>query len=88
MPRPHRPTPASWQGFAICPRLLPEPERDWKRIDVELLPSCGLIARAMKLAVMDPANRNSKLVAHLASERTRWQPSSGSLDGESSSGRA
>jgi hypothetical protein len=75
---------SSLAGFAICPRLL----RDWKRIDVELLPPCGLIARAMKLAVMDPANRNSKLVAHLASERTRWQPPSGSLDGESSSGRA
>jgi hypothetical protein len=58
-------------GFAICPRLLPEPERDWKRIDVELLPPCGLIARAMKLAVMDPANRNSKLVAHSVSKPTR-----------------
>jgi hypothetical protein len=43
--------------------VLPEPERDRKRIDVELVPPCGLLTRAMKLAVMDAANRDGELVA-------------------------
>jgi len=43
--------------------VLPELESDWKRIDVELLPPCGLITRAMKLAMMDPANRDGEFVA-------------------------
>jgi hypothetical protein len=51
--------------------VLPELERDWKRVDVELLPPCGLIARAMKLAVVDPTNRHGELVAHSVSKRTR-----------------
>jgi hypothetical protein len=51
--------------------VLPELERDWKRIDVEPLPPCGLITRAMKLAVMDAANRDDELVAHPASKPTR-----------------
>ena len=51
--------------------MLPELERDWKRVDVELLPPCGLIARAMKLAVVDPTNRHGELVAHSVSKRTR-----------------
>jgi hypothetical protein len=65
--------PASaWGGFsAIEPRVLPELECDWKWIDVELLPPCGLITRAMKLAVMNPANRHGELVAHSVSQRTR-----------------
>jgi len=45
----------------------PESRRNWQRIDIELLPPCGLITRAMKLAVMDPANRDSELVAHSVS---------------------
>jgi hypothetical protein len=55
------------ESVASQPRVLPEPERDWKRIDVELLPPCGLITRAMKLAVMDPADPDGELVAHSAS---------------------
>ena len=51
--------------------MLPEPKRDWKRINIVLLPPCGLITRAMKLAVMDPANRDGELVAHSVSKRTR-----------------
>jgi hypothetical protein len=51
--------------------VLPELERDWKRIDVELLPPCGFITRAMKLAVVDPANRDDEFVAHSVSKRTR-----------------
>src|SRR5215467_10069159 len=52
-------------------RVLPEPERHWERINLELLPPCGLITGAMKLAVMDPANRDSELVAHSVSKCTR-----------------
>jgi len=51
--------------------MLPEPQRDWKRIDVELLPPCGLITRAVKLAMMDPANWDGELVAHSVSKPTR-----------------
>ena len=51
-------------------RVLPEPQRNWERIDVELLPPCDLITRAMKLAVMDSANRDRELVAHSVSKRT------------------
>src|SRR5207249_3470805 len=56
---------------AIRPRLLPEPKRDRNRVDVELPPPCGLVTRAMQLAVMDPADRDDELVAHAASECTR-----------------
>src|SRR5262249_29588275 len=36
-------------GFAIRPCLLPEPERDWKRIDAEATPPCSLVTRTMQL---------------------------------------
>jgi hypothetical protein len=49
----------------------PELERDWNRINVELPPPCGLVTRAMKFAVMDPADRHDELVTHSAAERTR-----------------
>lgn len=51
--------------------MLPELERDWKRINVEILPPCGLITRAMKLAVMNPADRDGELVADSMSEGAR-----------------
>jgi len=51
--------------------VLPELESDWKRIDVEVLPPCGLITRAMKLAMMDPANRDGEFVAHSIPKPTR-----------------
>ena len=57
--------------FAIRPRLLPELERDRKRVNVESAPPCRLVARAMQLAVMDPANRDRELVAHASPECTR-----------------
>ena len=57
--------------LAIGLTMLPEPECDWKWIDVELLPPSGLITRPMKLAVMDPANRDGKLIAHSASKGPR-----------------
>jgi hypothetical protein len=62
---------ASGELIAIEPHVLPEPKRDWKRIDVEPLPPCGLITRPMKLAMMDPANRDGELVAHSVSQGTR-----------------
>src|SRR5262249_11859565 len=43
-------------GSILRPRLLPEPDRDWKRINVES---------------PDPADRHHELVAHSASEGTR-----------------
>src|SRR2546422_11188848 len=57
--------------LAIGLTMLPEPECDWKWIDVELLPPSGLITRPMKLAVMDPANRDGELIAHSASKGPR-----------------
>jgi hypothetical protein len=57
--------------FAIASCLLPELKRDWKRVDVEVTPPFGFVTRAMKLAVVHPANRNDELVAHPASEGTR-----------------
>jgi hypothetical protein len=46
-------------------------ERDWKRVNVKQSPPCGLITRSMKLAVMDPADRDRELIAHSASESAR-----------------
>jgi hypothetical protein len=57
-----------WCELAVNPRLLPEPQCDWKRIDVELLPPGGFVTGAMKLAMMDPADRDDELVAHAAAE--------------------
>jgi hypothetical protein len=58
--------------IAIEPRVLPEPKRNWKRINIELLPPCGLITRAMKLAVMDPANRDGELSLTLYPSARGW----------------
>jgi hypothetical protein len=60
-----------WREFTICPRVLPEPERDWNRIDVERAPPCSLVTRAMQLAMVDSANRDDELVAHSSAQRTR-----------------
>jgi hypothetical protein len=51
--------------------VLPEPQRDWKRVDIELLPPCSFVTGAMKLAVMEPTERDRVLVAHSLSERAR-----------------
>jgi hypothetical protein len=40
-------------GRAIDPRVLPQLERDWDRIDGELTPPCRLVTLAVKLSVMD-----------------------------------
>jgi len=62
-----QPVPASCLHHACAARASAQLGAD----HVELLPPCGLITRAMKLAVMDPANRDSELVAHSVSKRTR-----------------
>jgi hypothetical protein len=51
--------------------VLPQPERDWKWINVDLGPPRGLVTLAMKLAVVDPTNRDGELIAHSVSECTR-----------------
>ena len=60
-----------WRDFTIRTRVLPEPERDWKRVDIELPPPCGLVTRAMQVSMVDPANRDDELVAYTACECTR-----------------
>ena len=50
--------------WIVRPRLLPELQGDWNRINVESLPPCGLVSGAMQLAVMGPADRHDKLIAH------------------------
>ena len=57
--------------MAIEPRVLPEPERNWKRINVDLAPPCGLIPLAMNLAVVDATQRDRELVTDPAPQRTR-----------------
>ena len=52
-------------------RVLPEPQCDWKRINVEPPPPCGFVSRAMQLAMVDPTDRYGELVAHASSECTR-----------------
>jgi hypothetical protein len=59
------------QFIAIELRVLPEPDRDWKWIDGELTPPPKLVTLAMKLAVVDPTNRDGELVADSVSECAR-----------------
>ena len=53
---------------AIEPSVPPEPERDWKRIDVDLVPPGDLVTTAMQLAVMNPTNWDGELVADSVSK--------------------
>jgi hypothetical protein len=55
--------------LTVAPCVLPEPERDWKRIDVELSPPRDLVTKAMKFAVMNPTNGDGELVTDSVSER-------------------
>jgi hypothetical protein len=52
-------------------RLLPQSERDWNGIDVELLPPYGLITRTMDLVMVQATNRNEKFVAYYAPKSAR-----------------
>jgi hypothetical protein len=56
-------------GPAAESRLLPKPESNCKRIDVELGPPRGLVGMSMELAVMDPTNRHGELVTDPTPER-------------------
>ena len=55
----------------IGPTLLPKPERDWNRINVELPPPSKLVPGAMELAVVQAADRDDEFVAHAPSKCAR-----------------
>jgi hypothetical protein len=59
------------EQFANRSTLLPKLERHRERIDVEPAPPRDLVTRAMKLPVVDAADRDGELVAYSASECTR-----------------
>jgi hypothetical protein len=57
-----------------CPvtvRVSPKRERDRYRIELDPTPPCRLITVPVKLAMMEPANRNRELIADLAAQRPR-----------------
>jgi hypothetical protein len=56
---------------AIDPRVLPQLERDWYRIDGELTPPCRLVTLAVKLSVMDATQRYCELVTDTPPQRIR-----------------
>jgi hypothetical protein len=65
-------------------RVLPQSERVRHGIDFEAVPPCGFIACAMKLAVVDAAQRHGKFIRYLTAQctflrkadvmRVRWLP--------------
>jgi hypothetical protein len=59
------------EQFALGTTVLPKFKRNRKRINIEPAPPCELVTRAMKLAVMYPADRDRELVAYAASECAR-----------------
>ena len=52
-------------------RLLPKPERDRHRIDVGLVPPRAFVTLAVKLAMMDAAQRNRELIRDPATHCSR-----------------
>ena len=46
----------------------PQPLRGVQRIDIEVLPPCAFVATPVKLAMMEPAERDGEFVAHFAPE--------------------
>ena len=52
-------------------RPLPQLECHWNWINIEPAPPRDLVPRAMKLAVVDPADRDDELVAYPTSECAR-----------------
>ena len=56
------------QRAADAARLLPKPQRDRHRVNAELGPPWGFIATAMNFAMVDTAQWNGKLVAHLPAD--------------------
>jgi hypothetical protein len=55
----------------IGPTLLPKPERDWNRIDVQPPPPSKLVPGTMELAVVQAADRDDEFVAHAPSKCAR-----------------
>ncbi len=51
--------------------FVPKPLRDIERGQVEFLPPSRLVAAQVKLTMMDPAERDGELIAHLAAQRAR-----------------
>jgi len=49
----------------------PKSECDWHRLNLDRRPPRCLIAMPVKLAMMQPANRNGKFIADLSPERAR-----------------
>ena len=50
------------------PRLLPKSERNRHGIDVGSVPPCALVTLAVKLAMMDAAQRHRELIRYPAAE--------------------
>src|SRR6516165_8812275 len=55
-------------AWIVRARPLPQLECDWNRINIEPAPPRDLVPRAMKLPVVDPADRDDELVAYATSE--------------------
>ena len=55
-------------AWIVRARPLPQLECHWNWINIEPAPPRDLVPRAMKLAVVDPADRDDELVAYPTSE--------------------
>ena len=53
------------------PRVLPKSERNRHGIDVGFVPPCALVTLAVKLAMMDAAQRHRELIRYPAAECAR-----------------
>ena len=55
----------------IEPDVLPQPERNRQRIELDPFPPCRLVTMPVQLAMMDTTHGNSELVADLAAQCPR-----------------
>ena len=58
-------------GWDNTPRVLPKSERNRHGIDVGFVPPCALVTLAVKLAMMDAAQRHRELIRYPAAECAR-----------------
>jgi hypothetical protein len=58
-------------SWGYTPRLLPKSERNRHWIDVGFVPPCALVTLAVKLAMMDAAQRHCELIRYPAAECAR-----------------
>jgi hypothetical protein len=63
--------PITQTPLAKTPEVLGDNQEATNRHDLEPLPPCRLVAGAMQLAVMGPADRDCEFVAHASSQCTR-----------------